>query len=157
MSRLSTGALPNPKCKTKAFSMSSSTMQLGTLTEERAMPPLIGRKDSDGFEAGAHARELKMWVRGLRSFFNLRNRPQAEINRADLVKHDWTSELRMVHGALLRASRLVFHLIHLEEDDSTIFDEDGVGLSLSDGVSSGVDAEVEAEHKNDSLDRKSVV
>ena len=131
--------------------MSSSTMQLGTLTEERAMPPLIGRKDSDGFEAGAHARELKMWVRGLRSFFNLRNRPQAEINRADLVKHDWTSELRMVHGALLRASRLVFHLIHLEKSDSTIFDDDEEGLSLSDGVSSSVDQEVEAEHKDDSL------
>ena len=126
-------------------------MQLGALTEESAMPPLIGRKDSNPFEAGAEARELKMWVRGLRSFFNLRNRPQAEINRADLVKHDWTSELRIVKGALLRASRLVFHLIHLEESDSTIFDDDGVGLSLSDGVSSSVDSEIEAEHKDDSL------
>ena len=126
-------------------------MQLGALTEESAMPPLIGRKDSNPFEAGAQARELKMWVRSLRSFFNLRNRPQAEINRADLVKHDWTSELRIVKGALLRASRLVFHLIHLEESDSTIFDDDGVGLSLSDGVSSSVDSEIEAEHKDDSL------
>ena len=126
-------------------------MQLGALTEESAMPPLIGRKDSNPFEAGAEARELKMWVRSLRSFFNLRNRPQAEINRADLVKHDWTSELRIVKGALLRASRLVFHLIHLEESDSTIFDDDGVGLSLSDGVSSSVDSEIEAEHKDDSL------
>ena len=124
-------------------------MQLGALTEESAMPPLIGRKDSDGFETGAQARELKMWVRGLRSFFNLRNRPQAEINRADLVKHDWTSELRIVKGALLRASRLVFHLIHLEESDSTIFDDDGVGLSLSDGVSSSVDSEIEAYRTSD--------
>lgn len=126
-------------------------MQLGTLTVERIMPPLIGRKDSDVLEAGSQARELKMWIRGLRSLFNLRNRPQAEINRADLVKHDWTSELRMVKGALQRASRLVFHLVHLEESDSTIFDEGEAGLSLGDSVSSSMEAEVKAEHKDDSL------
>ncbi|MDQ3821551.1 MAG: hypothetical protein M3362_28260, partial [Acidobacteriota bacterium] len=106
--------------------MSSSTMQLGALAGQASMPPLIGRKDSEASEVGAQARELRVWVRGLRSLFNLRNRPQAEINRSDLVKHDWMSELRIVQAALLRASRLVFHLIHLDESDSTIFDEDGV-------------------------------
>ncbi|HKC66225.1 MAG TPA: hypothetical protein VKB86_21450 [Pyrinomonadaceae bacterium] len=131
--------------------MSSSTMQLDILTKAGTILPLIESKDSEGLEAGAQARELKMWVRGLRSFFSLQNRPQAEINRSDLVKHDWTSELRIVKAALLRASRLVFHLIHLEKSDSTIFDADGVGLSLSDGGSSNMDAEVEAEQKDDSL------
>lgn len=124
-------------------------MQLGTFTEESRMPPLMGRERSAGPDGGAQARELKMWVHALRSFFNLRNRPQSELSSSDLIKHDWTNELHIVRGALLRASRIVFQLVHLEESDSTIFDEDEVGISLSDSVTASAD--VEAEHKGDSL------
>lgn len=75
------------------------------------------------FDASAHVSEISMWLRALRSFFNPYNHPFTEANQAGLLTHDWTNELRIVRGTLLRCSQLVFQSVHFEKSDNTIFDE----------------------------------
>src|SRR5215213_2219154 len=70
-----------------------------------------------------HAREAGMWLRALRSFFNLYNHPTLEAELSDLIAHDWTHELRIALASLLRASQLVLQSARFEQQDDTIFDE----------------------------------
>src|ERR1043165_9966921 len=103
--------------------MVSSPTQLSTLTKEREVAASPGLEDKGSFDAYAQAREFKMWIDALRTFFNPRNHPFPETNQSDLVKHDWINELNIVRGTLLRASQLVFHLIHSENSGNTLFTE----------------------------------
>ena len=49
--------------------MGSPPMQIGTLTEEREVPPSIQQAEFDGT---AQTRELKVWLRALRRAVNLK-------------------------------------------------------------------------------------
>src|SRR5437763_10766385 len=103
--------------------MVSSPTQLSTLTNEREAAAPTKQEDLRGFDVGAQASELRMWIHALRAFFNSRNHPFPETQQSDLVTHDWVNELHIVRGTLLRASQLVFHLVHLEKSGNTIFTE----------------------------------
>ena len=103
-----------------------------TLPEEKDFPPAAIKENSpDDSQGSTGVREIGTWMRGLRSFFNLRNQPLAEGSQANLVTHDWTNELRIVRGALLRCSQLVFQSVHFEKSDNTIFDETDTRDSLA--------------------------
>jgi hypothetical protein len=133
--------------------MSSPPTQLSTLTEEReaSSPTSIRYEESVGSDSNLHARELQMWIRALRSFFNLRNHPLPDAYRSDLITHDWTYELRIVRGILLRCSQLTFHLIHLEKSDQAIFEEASAAISLDEFSTSNQAADAKVELKDDSL------
>jgi hypothetical protein len=132
--------------------MVSPPMQLNTLTNEREVAAQQARlEDLSSFDAYAQARDLKMWIHALRAFFNPRNHPFPETNQSDLVKHDWINELTIVRGTLLRASQLVFHLIHSENSGNTLFTETDEAFALDDGVAANVADEMEGELEDDSL------
>jgi hypothetical protein len=110
---------------------SSSTIANALPEEKDFPPPSIQQESADGSQGGAGAREISAWMRGLRSFFNLYNQPFSEAGQANLAAHDWTNELRIVRGTLLRCSQLVFQSVHFEKPDNTIFDETETRDSLA--------------------------
>jgi hypothetical protein len=111
--------------------MFSSTAEATPPPKEKDFPsPSVARDDASDFDAGAHAREISMWLRALRSFFNTYNHPLPEGNQEGLVTHDWTNELKIARGTLLRASELVFQSVHFEKPDNTIFDEPETAVTL---------------------------
>ena len=129
--------------------MVSPPAQLNTLGEERATPPPVGFDKADELDGVAHARELRMWIRALRSLFFLRNYPQLAATQSELVQHDWSHEVRIVQQTLLRCSQLAIHLIHSEKSNNTIFDEPDAAPALEEFAPSSL-AE-EAEIKEDSF------
>ncbi|HEX8473292.1 MAG TPA: hypothetical protein VF666_04610 [Pyrinomonadaceae bacterium] len=84
-----------------------------------------------------HARELGMWLRALESFFNLRNHPFTEAERAAILARDFGAETQIVNTVLLRVSQLVGGLTRFEAasslDDVQPLNE-AVGASLFEGV-----------------------
>lgn len=112
--------------------MFSSSAGATTFPEEKDLPPPLIKEDNpEDSQGNTSVRELAAWMRSLRSFFNLYNQPLAEGGQANLVNHDWTNELRIVRGTLLRCSQLVFQSIHFEKADHTIFDETDARDSLN--------------------------
>src|SRR5918992_584998 len=105
--------------------MISPPAEAATLPEEKDFlpPPSVKLDDAGDLGRSTRARELTIWMRALSSFFNLYNYPFPEASQADLVTHDWTNELRIVRGTLLRCSELVFQSINFDKSDNTIFDE----------------------------------
>jgi hypothetical protein len=78
--------------------MISPPAEAATLPEEKDfLPPSSIKPDDLGDLSGStRTRELGVWMRALSSFFNLYNYPFPEASQADLLTHDWTSELRIV-------------------------------------------------------------
>lgn len=128
--------------------LGSPPMQISTLTEEREAPQSIRPEEFDG---SVQARELKVWLRALCSFFNLRNHPLTFADQADLVSHDWSPELRIARELLLRCSQLSIHLINLESSDETIFNEVVPDIAPDEFVSPDFSADVKSELQDDSL------
>jgi hypothetical protein len=134
--------------KADASGIGSPPMQIGTLTEEREVPPSIPQEEFDGTK---QARELKLWLRALLTFFNLRNHPQIFTSQANLTTQDWSSELRIVRGILLRCSQLSIQLLNLDASDETIFDEVVPEAALDEFVSPDFSTDVKSELLDDSL------
>jgi len=67
-------------------------------------------------------RELYIWQLALRSFFNLRNHPLTDTEKADIVSRDFSPELRIVQQVLRRG--LLLSLSCTSEPTPTSFDED---------------------------------
>ncbi|HEY0377416.1 MAG TPA: hypothetical protein VGC87_10725 [Pyrinomonadaceae bacterium] len=93
-------------------------------------PPSVERDDTGDSDAGTHVREISVWQRALRSFFNTFNHPLPEGNQEGLIAHDWAHELKIARAALLRSSELVFQSVHFEKQDNTIFDEPEGAVTL---------------------------
>ena len=125
--------------------MVSPPMQLKTQSEERTTPQAMALGGADSFDRAAHARELGMWMRALRSFFALRNYPLLEATQSDLIAHDWTPEIRIVQRTLLRCSHLVIHLINSEKSESTIFDEPDAASPQGEFAAPGLTDEAEVQ------------
>ena len=111
--------------------MLSPTAEATSLPKDKDFPPPSVERDNPAdADAGAHVREISMWLRALRSFFNTSNHPLPEGSQEGLVAHDWTSELKIARAALLRSSELVFQSVHFEKPDNTIFDEPEGAVTL---------------------------
>ncbi len=123
--------------------MFSASTEVASLADEQRFLPISIKRDDLAISGGSlQAREIVTWMRALRSFFNLYNHPFSEANRAGLVSHDWTNELRIVRGTLLRCSQLVFSSVHFEKSDNTIFDEADAVTSMAPHSSSSLAEEV---------------
>src|SRR4051812_37520294 len=131
--------------------MVSPPMQLSTLAREREAAGATMPGDVKSFDAQGQAREFRMWVQALRAFFNPHNHPFSETNQSAPLEHDWTNELNVVRGTLLRASQLVFHLVHSEQSGKTIFGGTDEAFALDDAAAADVAAEMEGELEDDSL------
>jgi hypothetical protein len=132
--------------------MLSPFTEAATLTEEKDFPPPPVKHDDPGVsDTSIHTREISTWMRALRSFFNLYNHPFPEANQASLMTHDWTNELRIVRGTLLRCSQIVFSSVHFEKSDKTIFDETETEVAMASHTSSSALEQVETGIKDSSL------
>ena len=67
------------------------------------------------------ARELGMWLSALDSFFNTRNHPLTEMERAGILTRDFSNETRIAQGSLLRCLQLI---AGLTRHDARAFDVD---------------------------------
>ncbi len=67
-------------------------------------------------------RELHIWQLALRSFFNLRNHPLTDTEKAEIASRDFSPELRIVQGVLRRG--LLLSLSCTSEPIHTSFDAD---------------------------------
>jgi hypothetical protein len=66
------------------------------------------------------ARELGVWLQSLDSFFNARNHPLADMERAEILTRDFTNETRIAQAALLRCLQLIAGLTR--QTDSTLYE-----------------------------------
>jgi hypothetical protein len=131
--------------------MLSASTEAASFAEEQKVLPLSNKLDDFASGGSLQAREIVTWMRALRSFFNLYNHPFPEANRVGLVSHDWTNELRITRGTLLRCSQLVFSSVHFEKLDKTIFDETDAVTSMAPHSSSSLAEEVANGVKDSSL------
>lgn len=81
---------------------------------------------------GELAYELGIWLRALRSFFQARNHPFTEAERARIAERDWANEIRIARQALLRASQLTLRITTSQGEGAELFEgmEDGATLEL---------------------------
>lgn len=75
----------------------------------KASPAPAANKAPDGNDslADSPVRELGMWLCALDSFFNTRNHPLTEMERAGILTRDFTNETRIAQGSLLRCLQLI--------------------------------------------------
>ncbi len=66
--------------------------------------------------------EMEAWLRGLRSFFDLRNLPMRDSERSTLVERDFRHELKIAAGALQRCERLTLDVARLGQPENLRFE-----------------------------------
>ena len=59
--------------------------------------------------------ELGMWLRALRSFFQVRNHPFSDAERAQILTRDWSNEVQVTRRTLLRCSHLAQRIINSDQ------------------------------------------
>src|SRR5205807_6757816 len=71
------------------------------------------------------ARELAVWLRAVRSFFNTANHPLTDAERADINARNFKCETGIVHDALLRCLHLLAGIAHGEPPPGTKGEKSG--------------------------------
>ena len=59
--------------------------------------------------------ELGMWLRALRSFFQVRNHPFSDAERGQILTRDWSNEVQVIRRTLLRCSHLAQRIINSDQ------------------------------------------
>ncbi|MBS1807028.1 MAG: hypothetical protein JST84_02420 [Acidobacteria bacterium] len=65
--------------------------------------------------------ELEVWIRCFDRFFRIRNHPFTEMEMREVVRRDFSEELRIVRSVSLRMSQLCTEIVSLERTDSDYF------------------------------------
>ena len=91
-------------------------------TRESSRDPIMDDNRSV-VAADLRAYHLGIWLSAIRSFFNIRNHPLTETERAEILQRDFTNEAHIAQQALLRCSQLTLELLHPETPAP--FDKDG--------------------------------
>ena len=68
----------------------------------------------DPLQENETAYELGVWLSALRSFFQARNHPFSETERAEILTRDWANEVRITRMTLQRITQLALRLVNLE-------------------------------------------
>ncbi len=98
------------------LSLSPSIFEADLLIGAPESLPTFGTRDAS---ASGHlrfpappppTRELETWLPALRSYFNLRNHPFGEAQRADILRHDFTHELLVAQQSFRRALSLALRV-----------------------------------------------
>ena len=77
------------------------------------------------------ARALGLYLKSLRSFFQLRNHPFSETEQPKIYERDWTNELRIVRRLLLESTQLALQLsAHGDAASNETLLDDAGGLDL---------------------------
>ena len=65
--------------------------------------------------------ELEVWIRCFDRFFRIRNHPFTELEMREVVRRDFSEELKIVRSVSLRMSQLCTEIISLERTESDYF------------------------------------
>ena len=65
--------------------------------------------------------ELEVWIRCFDRFFRIRNHPFSETELREIVRRDFSEELKIVRSVSLRMSQLCTDIISLDRTDSSYF------------------------------------
>jgi hypothetical protein len=65
--------------------------------------------------------ELEVWIRCFDRFFRIRNHPFTETEMREVVRRDFSEELKIVRSVSLRMSQLCTEIITLDRTDSDYF------------------------------------
>lgn len=65
--------------------------------------------------------ELEVWIRCFDRFFRIRNHPFSETELREIVRRDFSEELKIVRSVSLRMSQLCTEIISLDRTDSSYF------------------------------------
>lgn len=65
--------------------------------------------------------ELEVWIRCFDRFFRIRNHPFTETELREIVRRDFSEELKIVRSVSLRMSQLCTEIISLDRTDSSYF------------------------------------
>lgn len=123
-------------------------MEIITDTAEQPRPDGLldllepGRDAAAGTDAAASespAGELGMWLRALESFFETRNHPLPEAERAALRARDFRAETRVAQSVLLRCAQLAHGLVGSEVREAPAVLNEAARVSL-DGERAGLRA-----------------
>lgn len=88
--------------------------------------------------------ELHIWQLALRSFFNLRNHPLSDAERAEISARDFASELDIVRQALRRSLLLSLSCVSEERPASFALDEASVFDAISLNADTAADSPAQA-------------
>jgi hypothetical protein len=88
--------------------------------------------ESGALAGGELAYDLGVWLRALHSFFQVRNHPFTEAERAKIPERDWANEVRMTRQALLRSSQLTLRIMMSPKGGEELFDnaEEAANLDI---------------------------
>jgi hypothetical protein len=92
--------------------------------------PMALENESGALAGGDLAYELGVWLRALRSFFEVRNHPFTEAERAKIPERDWANEMRMTRQALLRSSQLTLRLMISPKGGAELFENEEEAANL---------------------------
>jgi hypothetical protein len=67
--------------------------------------------------------ELEMWLQSFERFFQVKNQPPSERDSKQPTHRNWTEELRLVDGAILRVTQLCTSILTEEQLNQTRFDK----------------------------------
>jgi hypothetical protein len=102
----------------------------------------VAPENEPGAVAGGElAYELGVWLRSLRSFFEVRNHPFTEAERAKIPERDWANEMHMTRQALLRSSQLTLRLMMSPKGGAELFENAEEAASLDMLSQAGTGAE----------------
>ena len=97
-----------------------TSIEFSEPSHKSVMPDMLPREgvavDESAPLRDNYARELSMWLRSLYCFFNVRNHPFNEAERASLSTRDFSAETRILQTVLMRASQLTLALARGDRD-----------------------------------------
>ncbi|HVF51621.1 MAG TPA: hypothetical protein VNA19_16170 [Pyrinomonadaceae bacterium] len=88
--------------------------QVSTNGAVEALPERVAAAGEQQTASEPHTNELGMWLCALQSFFDTRNHPLDETERAGILSRDFRAETRIAQIILLRSARLVHALLQGE-------------------------------------------
>jgi hypothetical protein len=87
----------------------------GNMTLPETSPPAV-----ESASEVAPALELGLWLRALRSFFQVNNHPFPDSNTANALTRDWSHEARIARQAMLDCSRLALLTLKNESENDSL-------------------------------------
>jgi hypothetical protein len=102
------------------------------------------------FTLSDQAYELGMWLRALRSFFNLRHHPLGEVEQTRVTEREWTNETALARRALLRCAQLM-HSMAAQDTSAALFEQSETLATLSSDSRADLRSSIDAAASRQSL------
>jgi hypothetical protein len=103
------------------MSITESAKQADEETANLISPATLPERDKS-LKGVAPTIELGLWLRALRSFFQVNNHPFSEANQASVLTRDWSHEARIASQVLRRCTQLTLLHLKIEREVEALVD-----------------------------------